>query len=93
MIVDFSQRARRDLTEIGVWIARDDPDTAKRFVDRLEAACWEIGQQPRIYPFIVGSKTVRKRLVAKRYLILFRVRNGRVTIVSVRHGARRPFRG
>lgn len=91
MIVELSRRALRDLDEIGTWIARDDPDTADQFLDRLNDACLEIADRPTLYPLLGGSRTIRRRLFARRYLILFRVRGDVVKIVAIRHGARKPL--
>ena len=92
MIVVFSQRADADLEAIGDWIARDNPGRAISFVAELRCACEELGANPRMYPFLPGSRTLRKRTF-EQYLILYRV-HAKVFIVSIWHGARdrRRFR-
>jgi toxin ParE1/3/4 len=86
LIVVFSQRANADLEAIGDWIARDNPGRAISFVAELRNACEALGANPRIYPLLPGSRTLRKRTFAQ-YLILYRVR-AEVFIVSIWHGAR-----
>lgn len=83
----ISARARRDLIEIGAWIARDDADAADRFVERLVASSEQIGVNPLLYPMVEDGHTLHKMLVAP-YLILYRVRCRDVLIVTIRHGAR-----
>lgn len=87
MIVIISPRARRDLIDIGAWIARDDAPVAERVVEQLIHVAERIGLHPLLYPIVEHSRTLRKTLVSP-YLIFYRVRRDAVFIVAVRHGAR-----
>jgi toxin ParE1/3/4 len=87
LTVTYSALAERELEEIGLWIARDNPVRAITYVEELRAACDGIGDHPGRYPIVGGSPPLRKKLFYP-YLILYRERRNGVLIVSVRHGRR-----
>lgn len=88
MRVALLPRADRDLDDIYDWIAEDDPDAAARHVQRLTAAALSLRDFPMrgmARPEIGESA---RSLVVGRYLVLYRVEDGRVEIVRFVHGAR-----
>jgi len=79
--------ALRNLNAIERRIARDRPVAAVRFVDRLWAAGQGLSEKPeRGKPTASG---MRELTTVRPYLIRYYVRENRVVIAEVRHGARR----
>jgi toxin ParE1/3/4 len=86
--VTFSPKSRRDLLDIGDYIAKDDLTNARRFVARLIEICQRIGRTPLGY---VGREDLAPGLrmaALDRYVIFFRVLDSTVRIERVLHGAR-----
>lgn len=52
MRVIFTQEARRDLADIARYIAVDNPDRARSYVEKLRSACLEIGQMPNAFELV-----------------------------------------
>ena len=77
-----------DLEEIGLYIARDNPDRANTFIDEIVATYDRISGQPRM-----GRE--RPELAANlrshphgRYFIFCRIVDAGIEIVRVLHGSR-----
>ena len=73
--------------EIAVHIARDDPDAAARWADRLFDAVEQLATFPdsgRVVPEM-GRRTVRE-LIFGAYRVFYRIGSD-VEILSVRHGS------
>lgn len=83
----FSPVARRDLIEIGDYIAQDSRASARKFVAKLRDQCERISKMPSAYPLRDRTAGIRYAPVGK-YLIFFRVENNQVRIERVLHGAR-----
>jgi len=86
--VTFSPKSRRDLLDIGDYIAKDDLTNARRFVARLIEIYQRIGRTPLGY---VGREDLAPGLrmaALDRYVIFFRVLDSTVRIERVLHGAR-----
>lgn len=80
--------ARRDLVEIGDWIARDNRGRAASFVAEIEARMRKVAQRPGLFP---ARDDVAPGLRAARhgnYLIFFFDHGATIEIVRVLHGAR-----
>jgi toxin ParE1/3/4 len=84
----FSERAERDLVEIGEFIAHDNPVAAAQFIALLEQRCSLLAVHP-----LAGR--ARSELVAGlrslaygRYVIFYRAIEDGAEIVRVLHGAR-----
>jgi toxin ParE1/3/4 len=81
-------RAIRDVDDIWLHIAADDPAAATRMVERLAAGVARLADFPesgRARPEIgAGARSV----VVGRYLVLYRINGEFVDIVRVIHGAR-----
>ena len=85
--LEFSPEARRDLVEIGDYIARDSLINARRFVAKLREQCKRIGERPLAYPFRDKDAGIRFAPLG-RYLIFFRVTDDTVRIERILHSAR-----
>lgn len=85
----FAAAARRDLLDIGDYIARDSRRQALRFVIRLESACASLLSQPERYPLLprYADRGIRRAPLAD-YLIFYRIGEGRLEILRVLHAAR-----
>ena len=90
----WSLRARRRLQEIRAYVAHDKPDAAERLATRIVALVELLKEHP--YLGRAGSEPGVRELVlgGTPYLIFYRVRAKRVTILTIWHGAqsrqRRP---
>jgi toxin ParE1/3/4 len=86
--VRHTRQARQDLLEIWEWIALDDPVTADRVYDAIEARCSNL----RIYPRLgrprpeIGEGA--RSLVIERWLALYRLVDNGVQVVRIVDGAR-----
>ncbi|HEY5797983.1 MAG TPA: type II toxin-antitoxin system RelE/ParE family toxin [Bosea sp. (in: a-proteobacteria)] len=89
MKLAFTPTARRDLQEIGDYIARDSRRQAMRFVIALERFCGKLLSQPERYPLSPrhAERGVR-RAALRDYLVFYRVRETTVEILRILHAAR-----
>jgi toxin ParE1/3/4 len=85
--VELSSQALDDLRSIRDWIARDNPDRARSFVQELRQACAELAGRPLLYPALAERPAVHRRKY-KRYLIFYTVEDDRIVVVAVTHAAR-----
>jgi toxin ParE1/3/4 len=86
----WSARARRELREIGAFIARDKPGAANRWVEVLMAAADQAAELPlsgRIVPEY-GRDDLRE-VIRRGYRVVYLVTDEQVEIVTVREGHRR----
>jgi plasmid stabilization system protein ParE len=86
--VSFSPRSRKDLLEIGDYIAKDSRVNAQRFVSKLMAQCEKINRAPLSYPGREDLAPGLRMASFDRYVIFFRIVNSAVRIERVLHGAR-----
>ena len=88
MIVEFTAAAEADFEAIGDYIAQDNPVRALSFLRELYRNCLELADMPEAWPVIprYEHQGVRRR-VHGRYLIFYRVAEGRITILHVLNGA------
>src|SRR6266404_3202572 len=84
----FAESAERDLVEIANFIARDDPISSARFIERVEEHC----QLLALHPLMGRTRDALARglrsLPIGRYVIFYRALDDGVEIVRVLHGAR-----
>lgn len=92
MTVRFTRRAKRDVSEIGDFIARDDPGAAMRLVALIEQKCDLVGRHPEMGPLRPDIAPNLRYVTAGNYLVLYRTIEGGVTIVRILHGARKVER-
>lgn len=84
----LAESALSDLSEIGEWIARDNPDRAVSFVRELRLKCFDIADRPLAYPVASEIGPDIRKCRHHRYLILYRAAHDRIEVVHVVHGAR-----
>lgn len=90
MKTDFSPQALADLEEIARFIARDNPETAIAWGDKLIDRAEVAGQRPmagRVVPEI-GDRMIREVLL-KSYRIIYRVEPKRIVVLTITEGHRR----
>ncbi len=81
--------AEEDLLEIGLYIARDSPGNAERFVDSLERECRKLAE----LPFDLGQRCEGlhpelRRHNFKSYALIYRPVADGIELVGVFHGSR-----
>lgn len=88
MIVELTAAAEADLESIGDYIARDNPVRASSFVREIHRSCLDIADMPGFWPVVPRYEHhgIRRR-VHGRYLIFYRVGDGRKTILHILNGA------
>lgn len=88
MKVLITAEAEADLESIGDYIARDNPMRALSFVRELYQLCLDIADMPQAWPLVPRYEHhgIRRR-VHGRYLIFYRMADGRVTILHILNGA------
>jgi toxin ParE1/3/4 len=88
----YERGASSDIDEIYWHVATDNPDAARRLVDRIEEVAKLIAALP-----LIGQKVRKSRFRwfrVEKYLIVYEVSEDEVVIHYVRHGARlRPWEG
>lgn len=90
MIVILSPRTIANLSQIGQYIARDDPARAASFVDELLATCTDLSVFPRAYPADPRFGPVARRRVHGNYHIIYDVLEDRIVVLTIVHAARDP---
>lgn len=85
----FSKPAVDDLREIDHWIAHDNPSRAVTFVQELRQTCRDLLAFPKAYPIDPRYLPIQiHRRAYGRYIIFYRIRQDRLTIVGIVHSAR-----
>ncbi len=89
MKVNISEAAKADLIAIQDWIAADNPDRAKTFINELFDCCAALADRPTLYPIVsrYTSLGIRRRLF-RSYLIFYLVSEDAVDIIHILHGSR-----
>ena len=89
MKIIYSTAALMDLSNVGNWIAQDNPVRAHSFVDELMKACEGLAEMPLRFQLVRGHEEsgVRRRPYGS-YSIFYSVGEQGVEIVRVLHGAR-----
>jgi addiction module RelE/StbE family toxin len=86
--VTLTARARRDLDEIGDYMADESPKRAEAFVEALTQRCLSLTENPERGQRIGARMSDLRRLTHGRYLVIYAVRTDSVVIERVLHGAR-----
>jgi addiction module RelE/StbE family toxin len=89
MRVRWLRRARRQVDEIGAYIARDNPAAADRVVERIRQAADRLAAHPLMGR--QGRVIDTRELVVPGtpYIVAYRVRGQSVQILAVQHSAQR----
>jgi toxin ParE1/3/4 len=87
--VIWSPVAVADLEAIADYIAKDSPDRASLFCDRIIEVAERLASFPQAGTAIpeIGSRTSRQ-LVVGSYRLLYELEQDRVVVAAVVHGAR-----
>jgi toxin ParE1/3/4 len=86
--VHYTKRAKHDLLDIWLWIARDNPVLADAVLDRIEARASKLSQHREIGMARPEIGEGARGLVVERWLVLYRLVDGGVQIVRIVDGAR-----
>jgi toxin ParE1/3/4 len=87
MKIVYGKSALKDLEAIRTYIARDNPDAARRVVERIEQATSRLENFP--HSGRLGPRGVRLLSVpGLPYIVIHRVRSDVVRIVAVFHTSR-----
>ena len=84
----LTDRAEADLEECWLYIARDDPRSATRFIETILQKCELLAEQPGIGRGRSDLSSDLRSFVVGRYLILYRPIEDGIEVVRVLHGAR-----
>ena len=87
MKVAWARRARRDLSDIGRYIRRDNPNAARTWVARLFKRAELIGLSPlggRVVPELDRSDV--REVFERTYRIIYQVRKGSILVLAVLEG-------
>lgn len=89
MKLRWTRRARRDLVEIGRYIARDKTMSARRWVDRLRQRARDAAALPRSGREVpeIGREDVREVFV-RSYRIVYRICDDEIHVVTIFEGHR-----
>lgn len=92
--IRFHAEFEDDLEVAWLWIARDDPAAADRFVEAVEHTCAQISRQPEIgwkrqwkHRKLTGLRSWRVEAFPN-YLVFYRIEAEAVAMVALMHGAR-----
>ena len=88
MKVVITRHAEATLEQIGDYIAQDNPARALTFIRELRDKALGLAGVPHAFPLVprYERQGVRRR-VHGNYLILYVVREDRITIIAFAHGA------
>ena len=84
----YTSAARQDLVDILTYIARDKPDAAVSWVEKIEAKCLLIASQPEMGELRTQFGSDVRSNVVGRYVIFHRRRENTVEILRVIPGDR-----
>ena len=87
--VRWTPQAVDDLEAICLFIARDAPQMAAMFADRVLRATDRLASYPhmgRVVPEL-GIEAIRE-IILGSYRVIYRIRQDEVQVVTVHHGAR-----
>ena len=89
MTARWTHKARHRLQQLHDYIAKDQPENAQRFVDRLTRRADALAKHPLIGQVIEQYQRDDIREVYEgRYRMIYRVLPDSIDILTVRHGAR-----
>lgn len=86
--VHYTNRAKRDLLDIWLWIARDSATVADAVLDRIEQRASKLSQHREIGVARPEIGEGARGLVIERWVVLYRLVDGGVQIVRIVDGAR-----
>lgn len=84
----YSDEARLDLESIMDYIARNNPDAARRWIGGIRENFRMLVRQPLIGEACNELRQEMRFVVFGNYVVYYTIRRGRVYIVRIVHGAR-----
>jgi len=84
----LTPQAERDLEDIWLYIAQDNPRAADKLLDRIETQCQLLASHPQLGRARDDIAQGLRHHPLSNYLILYRTVPRGVEIVRVAHGAR-----
>jgi toxin ParE1/3/4 len=84
----LTARAEDDLSEIWLYIARDNPVAADRLLDTIDLTCARLAENPKLGPVRADIAADLRYSIVGRYLILYREIVAGIEVVRVVRGAR-----
>jgi plasmid stabilization system protein ParE len=90
MPIEWSARARADLSNLRDYIAKDSPVYARRVSERIIAAVGKLADFPEMGRRVpeAGNRDDLRELIHHDYRIIYLAKPGRIVIVTVVHGRR-----
>jgi toxin ParE1/3/4 len=88
--VDWSNEARKDLSDIVRFVAQHNPSAALEVLLKIESCLKQVAEFPttgHFVPELPKRKDIRQKLVYS-YRVIYRVHKGGVVTVSIIHAAR-----
>jgi toxin ParE1/3/4 len=87
--VELAAKAERDLRDIALFIAADNPTRAMSFYGELEIACLELAEFPKRFQVVRSLEGIEiRRRVYSNYVILYRLFETRIVVLRVVHGSK-----
>jgi addiction module RelE/StbE family toxin len=86
--VVWTRRARRNLDDIGSYIASDDPTAAARVVERVASSVDRLAEYPMLGRSGAVEETRELVVAGTPYIVIYRLTH-RVEILRIRHGTQR----
>ena len=80
--------AEKDLEDIGLYIAQDNPAAAYKIIDKIEDTYFLLAEFPLIGRMRPDIAEDARSFAVGSFIILYRVIDGGIEIVRVVHGAR-----
>ncbi len=89
MKLRWTHRARRDLVDVGRYVARDKPGAARRWVERLRRRARDAAELPRSGRKVpeIDREDVREVLL-RHYRIVYRIHAAEIRVLTVFEGHR-----
>ncbi|HVZ14443.1 MAG TPA: type II toxin-antitoxin system RelE/ParE family toxin [Bauldia sp.] len=94
MTVEYARRAAADIAAISEYYDTSNVSVSSRFADHLEELIARLDRWPQSGRPVGQRPGVRVALVPGfPYKLFYRVLNGRIRVLHIRHAARRPLAG
>ena len=85
----WTAQAKKDLTDIKDYIALDSLYYAKRMIYLIYQSCKKLRSQPEIGMFLSEEEGFKlRRILIKRYRVIYTEYNGNIYIIAIYHQAR-----
>lgn len=82
MEIIWSPQSLKDIEEIGTYIAKDSPEQARAFVDKLISTVEQIKKHPHSGQIVIESPAYR-HVVFQKYRIIYRLTENALQIITI----------